>query len=73
MARGVVLASLQATPAGGETQTLEMDSGDWFLVRVSGLPTTAEGDLVGILRVRRQADSGQAATNEAGATATPGE
>ncbi len=23
-----------------ETQSLELDSGDWFLVRVSGVPTT---------------------------------
>jgi hypothetical protein len=37
-----------------EAQSLELDSGDWFLVRVSGLPTTPEPG--GIIRFRRLAE-----------------
>jgi hypothetical protein len=37
-----------------ETQSLELDSGDWILVRVSGLPTTdsLSTTLNGIVRFR---------------------
>lgn len=41
-----------------ETQSLELDSGDWFLVRVSGVPTVASTlppmpGTSGIMRFRR--------------------
>jgi len=41
-----------------ETQSLELDSGDWFLVRVSGVPTTPSvlptmPGTSGIIRFRR--------------------
>ena len=50
---GARLARVECTAA--ETQTLELDSGDWFLVRVAGLPTTPAlpTSLSGIVRFRR--------------------
>ena len=40
-----------------ESQSLELDSGDWFLMRVSGLPTTVDRlpttAVKGIVRFRR--------------------
>ena len=50
---GARLARVECTAA--ETQTLELDSGDWCLVRISGLPTTPAlpTSLSGIVRFRR--------------------
>ncbi len=50
---GTRLARVECTAA--ETQTLELDSGDWVLVRLSGLPTTPALPtcLSGIVRFRR--------------------
>ncbi len=50
---GARLARVECTAA--ETQTLELDSGDWVLVRLSGLRTTPAlpTSLSGIVRFRR--------------------
>jgi hypothetical protein len=50
---GARLARVECTAE--DTQSLELDSGDWFLVRVSGLPTTlpTTPTLTGIVRCRR--------------------
>lgn len=50
---GVRLARVECTVE--ETQSLELDSGDWFLVRVSGPPTTLPTlpTLTGIIRCLR--------------------
>jgi hypothetical protein len=50
---GARLARVECTVE--ETQTLELDSGDWFLVRVAGLPTTPPTipGLTGIIRCLR--------------------
>ncbi len=50
---GARLARVECTAA--ETQTLELDSGDWVLVRLSGLPPSPAlpTSLSGIVRFRR--------------------
>lgn len=54
---GVTLAKVECVST--ELQSLELDSGDWLLVRLSGLPTTPPAnplpttvDLQGIVRFR---------------------
>jgi hypothetical protein len=69
------LARVECTVEG--TQTLELDSGDWFLVRVGGLPAALPTmpTLTGIIRCRRltvvgkpeDEDSGQIPRSEPGA------
>lgn len=45
------LASIDVT-AGNDPQSLELDSGDWFLVRIKPLPPS--DSLKGIIRVKRR-------------------
>jgi hypothetical protein len=65
---GARLARVECTAK--ETQALELDSGDWFLVRVSALrvPTTPPTipELTGIVRCLRIGGSGEGNSGQAG-------
>jgi hypothetical protein len=66
---GARLAHVECTAL--EPQALELDSGDWFLVRVAGLPTSPPlpTSLSGIVRFRRLV--GTAPTGDAGEETPP--
>jgi hypothetical protein len=66
---GARLARVECTAL--EPQSLELDSGDWFLVRVAGLPTTpaVPTSLSGIVRFRRLV--GTMPTEESGQETPP--
>jgi hypothetical protein len=63
---GARLARVECTVE--ESQTLELDSGDWFLVRIGGLPTTLPTlpTLTGIVRCRRHSVVGKSEDEDSG-------